>query len=244
MRVYDMIVDERLRAADLLAGLTDEQRGQPSLCAGWTMHDIAAHLVSFLRFGQLKLYLGIVTTAADIDRVNIMLTRRFARRSSDTLLGQLRRWSGSRITIPRSGYDPVLTDIVLHDLDIRRPLGIARQPVEERLWVAFQHLTTKPSPGFAMGHRLHGLRVVAEDTGWTSGDGPEVRGGAEDLLLAIGGRAAGLAAVTGDGVPVLRERLATAAPPPPARRLATVWSVLVSPPAPARRSRAAVGYDG
>lgn len=242
MRVYDMIVDERRRAADLLAGLTVDQLRTPSLCTGWTMHDLAAHLVSFLRFGQVKLYLGIAATGADLDRVNVTLTRWYAKRGSDTLIGQLRRNASSRTTIPRSGYDPVLADIVLHDLDIRRPLGIPRILSEERLWVAYQHLAAKPSPGFALGGRLRGLRLVADDAGWDHGTGAVVRGDAEPLVLAMGGRSSALDELTGDGVPVLRERLESATKMRPAQRLGKVLGVLVSPPPPDRRSRRAVGH--
>lgn len=240
MRVFDMIVDERLRAAELLGGLTREQLARPSLCDAWTMHEVAAHLTTFLRAGQLKLYLGIAATAGDIDRINVWLTRRAARLPSERLVELLRRGAGARTTIPRSGYDPVLADLVLHDLDVRRPLGIARSGNEERLWVAFHHLTVKPTPGFAMGHRLHGLRVEATDTGWAAGQGRAVRGPAEDLLLAVAGRTAALDALTGDGVAELRGRLATRTRPGAARRLATVVAVLTDPAPPDRRSRQAV----
>lgn len=240
VRVFDMIVDERLRAADLLGGLTADQLRRPSLCDGWTMHDIAAHLTTFLRLGQPKLYLGIAATAGDIDRVNGWLTRRAARLPSDLLVRRLRRDAGARTTIPRSGYDPVLTDLVLHDLDVRRPLGLRRDVPEERLWVAFHHLVVKPTPGFGMGRRLHGLRLEAVDTGWAVGQGAPLRGGAQDLLLAVAGRAVGLDGLTGDGVPTLRRRLAQRRRPGPVRRLATVLAVLTDPAPPDRRSRLAV----
>lgn len=243
MRVHDMLVDERRRAADLIAGLSPAELRRPTLCAGWTVHDVAAHLVSYLRFGQAKLYLGILCTAADLDRVNVALTRWTARRPTGALVATLRRGAGSRTTIPRSGYDPVLTDILLHDLDIRRPLGIRREMPADRLRVALDHLTSKPSPGFAMGTRLRGLHFAATDLPWEAGGGAPVRGRAEDLLLAVGGRPAGLDALTGPGVEVLRSRLVPgrAGPPPVAQRLKAVALVLLSPPPPARRRRDATG---
>ncbi|MEO6503629.1 MAG: maleylpyruvate isomerase family mycothiol-dependent enzyme [Jatrophihabitantaceae bacterium] len=181
-------MDERRHIADLLSTLTPGQLQAQSLCAGWTVHDVAAHLITFLRYGQLKLYLGIAATAADLDRVNLWLTQRAARGSDDEIIEVLRRRAGSRFTVPRSGYDPVLTDLVLHDLDIRMPLGIARDLSEERLSVAFHHLTSRASPGFTMGSRLDGLRFTATDTGWDRGAGAPVRGPAQTLLLGIGGR--------------------------------------------------------
>ncbi|TCO62249.1 uncharacterized protein (TIGR03083 family) [Actinocrispum wychmicini] len=235
-----MIVDERRRVADVLADLTAEQFQRRSLCAKWTVHDVAAHLITYLRFGQAKLYIGIVATAADFDRINVWLTRREARRPSQEIVEVLRRRARSGVTIPRSGFDPVLADLLLHDLDIRVPLGIPRATPEERLWVAFHHLTARPSPGFTMGSRLTGLRVTATDTGWTHGDGAPVRGRAEALLLAIGGRAVAFDELAGDGVPLLRARVTT--PPPkagPLRRLTVPLGVLLNPAPPERRSREA-----
>lgn len=240
-----MIVDERRHAADLLSALTPDQLRTPSLCAGWTVHDVAAHLTTFLRFGQLKIYVGLVATAADFDRVNGWLTRRAARKTDAEIVELLRRHAGARTTVPRSGYDPVLADVVLHDLDIRVPLGIPREIPEERLAVAFDHLTTRASPGYAMGSRLDGLRCTATDTGWDRGTGLAVRGPAETLVLGIGGRAAALGGLSGDGVPVLRQRLATQQRGDAWQRLAGPLGLLVRPQPRARRSRdAGAPYSG
>jgi hypothetical protein len=73
------------------------------------------------------------------------------------------------MTIPRSGYDPVLAALMLHDLDVRHPLGISRAVPEDRPWVAFNHLTKQPSPGFTMRSRLRGLRLVATTPATTDG---------------------------------------------------------------------------
>jgi len=244
MRVYDMIVDERRHIADLLSTLTPDQLQAPSLCAGWTVHDVAAHLITFLRFGQLKIYTGIVVTAADLDRVNQWLTRRAAVKSDAEIIEVLRRRAGARTTVPRSGYDPVLADLVLHDLDIRVPLGIPRAMREERLSVALHHLTSRASPGFTMGSRLDGLRFTATDTGWEHGVGAPVAGPAETLLLGIGGRAAVLDELTGDGVPLLRQRLASNRRAGALRRLTGPLGLLVRPQPPSRRSRDAVAPSG
>ncbi|MFE2757304.1 maleylpyruvate isomerase family mycothiol-dependent enzyme [Actinosynnema sp. NPDC059335] len=241
MKVHDMLVDERRRMADLLDGLDAGQLATPSLSQGWTVHDVGAHLTTYLRFGQLKIYWGIVTTAADFDRLNRELTARAARRPTAEIADRLRRWATSRTTIPRSGYDPVLTDILLHDYDVRVPLGIGRDVPEDRLWVAFQHLAAKPSPGYAVGSRLAGLRLEAADTGWRSGAGAPVRGDAESLVLAMSGRAVGLDALEGDGVPLLRRRVTAPPPRGPLERLKTVVKVVVDPLPRERRSRDAVG---
>jgi Mycothiol maleylpyruvate isomerase N-terminal domain len=51
MRVHEMIVAERQHMADLLASLSQEQLARQSLCDAWTVHEVGAHLVTYLRFG-------------------------------------------------------------------------------------------------------------------------------------------------------------------------------------------------
>jgi uncharacterized protein (TIGR03083 family) len=238
--VHELLTRQRLKLADLLEGLTPEQAATPSLSGEWTVHQVAAHLTSFLRAAQPKLYVGMTLTMGDIDPVNRFLTDRAARASTAELARKLRRLSRSRVTLPRSGYDPILADAVLHELDVRLPLGLAGRIHEESLWVSLNHLATTPAPGYAVGSRLAGLRLEATDTGWSWGSGALVCGPAEDLLLGASGRAAGLAALEGDGVPLLSERVTRPVKAGPVERMGRIYRLHVAPPPRERRSRRAV----
>jgi uncharacterized protein (TIGR03083 family) len=224
-----MIVDERRHMADLLAGLDTEQLNTQSLCDEWTVHEVAGHLISFLYLGQVKIYIGIFACLGNFDPANQFMARLEARRSSEDIIRILRSRSESKVTIPRSGYDPLLADIVLHDLDIRIPLNLSRTIPEERLWVAFNHLTTAPSPGFAMGSRLEGLRFESTDTGWATGRGALVRGSAEALVLAASGRTVAFDQLEGDGVELLQERVVSRPRIKVSRRMAKVLGLVISP---------------
>jgi uncharacterized protein (TIGR03083 family) len=229
MRVHEMIVAERQHMADLLASLSQEQLARQSLCDAWTVHEVGAHLVTYLRFGQLKIYLCMLAYAGNFAPGNERLARMYARRSTADLAACLRRYATARTTVPRSGYDPVLADVVLHDLDVRIPLGIDRAIPEDRLAVTFHHLASAPSPGFAVGGRLSGLRFEAVDTGWTSGRGAPVRGDAEAIVLAMAGRTIAWPRLDGDGVAVLSERVNQAPAIPVAQRLAKLATTVLRP---------------
>jgi hypothetical protein len=56
---------------------------------------------------------------------------------------------------------------------------------------------------------LRGLRLVATDVDWQHGAGPEVTGPGEALRMALAGRPAALADLTGPGLAVLTGRVAT-----------------------------------
>ena len=207
MDTFAAIADERRLLADLLTGLTAQQRATPSLCAGWTVHDVAAHLVVPLQVSTARFALAMLACRGDFDRANTWLTREQARRTADELAGVLRARAGSRFTPPGAGPEAPLTDLVVHGLDIRRPLGIERAVPADRLRAALGFLTSRAARGIVRRGVLDGLRLEASDVGWEHGDGPAVRGDAETLLLAITGRPSGPGTLEGDGLATLRERL-------------------------------------
>jgi uncharacterized protein (TIGR03083 family) len=226
MLVYDMVVQERLHMVDLLAGLTADQMRSQTLCTAWTVRDVAAHLCSYLRFGKAKIFVGVAIGAGDFGPANEWFARRDARHSDEEIIDRLRRGARARTTVPRSGYDPVLTDIVLHSLDIRIPLGLPRRIPADRLLVAFHYLTREAGPGYALGSRLDGLHLQATDTGWQAGAGAPVSGTAEDLVLAAGGRKERLDQLDGPGAAILRKRVLAGGVPAVGRRMTDVVRLL------------------
>jgi uncharacterized protein (TIGR03083 family) len=201
------IANERRGLADLLSGLTAEQRATQSLCSEWRVHDVVAHLVVPLEVGIPKFAVAMLMSRGDFDRANVRLTREQARRPFDELLEVLRRKAGSRFTPPGAGPEAPLTDLLVHGLDIRWPLDLPRVIPEQRLRTSLDYVTDPSSRGVVRTGTVDGLRFEADDIDWTHGSGPVVRGPAEALLLAVTGRTTALDHLTGDGVPALRSRL-------------------------------------
>jgi len=207
MDTFAAIADERRAVADMLSELTAEQQTAPSLCSGWSVHDVAAHLVMPLTVGMPTFLLTMLACRGDVDRANVRLTRRQARRPLDEIVEVLRRRAASRFTPPGAGPEAPLTDLLVHGLDIRWPLGLARELPEERVRTSLTFLTGRAARGLVPRGLLDGLHFQADDIDWAHGDGPAVRGRAEALLLVLTGRSAVLGALTGDGLPTLRARL-------------------------------------
>lgn len=202
------IADERRGMADLAAGLTAGQLATPSLCSAWTVHDVLAHLVVPLEVGLPRFLLAMLVSRGNFDRANVRLTRELAARPAPELAEVLRSKADSRFTPPGSGPEAPLTDLVVHGLDVRRPLGLPREIPAERLRTALAFAVASPVGGAATKGALGGLRFEAEDLDWSSGSGPVVRGPADELLLAVTGRTTALDSLGGDGLPTLRSRLA------------------------------------
>ena len=207
MDVFAEIADERRAVADMLSGLTPEQQAAPSLCDGWRVHDVAAHLVLPFGVGMPKFLLTMLACRGDFDAANVRLTRQQARRPFDQIVEVLRRNAASRFTPPGAGPEAPLTDLLVHGLDIRWPLGLVRELPERRVQTSLTFLTGRSARGLVRKGLLDGLRLEADDLDWTYGQGPTVRGRAEALLLTLTGRSAALGVLHGDGLPILRARL-------------------------------------
>jgi len=201
------IADERRGLADLLSGLTAEQRATASLCGAWSVQDVVGHLVVPLEVSTPRFVLAILACRGSFDRANDRLARQHAQRPFDELIELLRRKADKRFTPPGAGPEAPLTDLLVHGLDIRWPLGLQRQIPAERLQKSLTFLTTRPARSLVPTGALDGLRLEASDIGWTHGNGPTVRGSSEAVLLAMTGRAVALEHLDGDGAATLRGRL-------------------------------------
>jgi uncharacterized protein (TIGR03083 family) len=188
--VWAAVDRERLDLADLLDGLTEAQWAHPSLCTGWRVRDVAAHLA----LAQT----GPVRAAADLARARGSLPRmihdtavRHAELPPARLVAQIRGMAGSRRTAPGvSSLEPLL-DVLVHGQDVAVPLGLPRPVPADAAVTAATRLWTMPWPmstTFRTRRRLRGLRLVATDADWSAGQGELVEGPIAALLLLLTGR--------------------------------------------------------
>lgn len=203
-----MIVEERGRVADLVGSLTEEQLATPSLCAEWTVREVAGHLLAALAAPRSLLAWQVVRNGFRVHEANARASVIMADRAGSALADQLRARVESRFAPPVVGEPGHLTDLQVHRQDMRRPLGLPADLRPAPLRVSLDFVVGGRAYGFVPRRRPVGLRFEAADLDWSWGDGPLVRGPAEAVLLGLTGRPAALADLTGDGVPELARRLA------------------------------------
>lgn len=189
--VWAVVHDERRKLVADLAELSEEQWATPSLCAGWDVHDVVAHLVDSAKTTRLGFARRLIAARFDFDLDNERgIERERRNRPSETLaaLG-----AAAELTrTPPANLATRLVEAVVHGEDIRRPLGLrSSYPTTAVVQALEYQLRTRVSMGGGK-ERWQGVRLVADDTGMSWGDGPEVRGSALDLLLAVSGRPTGV----------------------------------------------------
>ena len=212
--IRGIVAAERLSLCDALDGLDAGRWSTASLCAGWTVREVVAHLTLPTRTSLARMVLEMARARGDFDRMaDRTARRRAARYQPRSLVAQLSGTADSPRRMPGSSPMDPLVDVLVHAQDVCRPLGIQRRMPVTAAAAVLDHVTA--STFFGAPARLGGLRLAATDCAWTHGpaDSPEVRGGTQDLLLAATGRAAGVDGLTGEGVAVLRSRLGAAPSP-------------------------------
>lgn len=204
MSLMELARAEREDLLALLESLSPAQWQTPSLCAGWNVADVVAHLLSYEDLGLAQLARRFARGRFMTDRVNAVGLAESSR-SPEELLTLLRRHlSPSGLTAGMGGAIG-LTDGMIHQQDIRRPLNRPRQIPRERLVPALW--TALFAPVVRGVVRTYDVRLVANDLPWTCGRGPEVRGTGEALLMAIAGRRGLRSELTGPGAPRLLSRI-------------------------------------
>lgn len=193
--IWKHVDQQRAALADILAGLPEPAWAENSLCADWTVRDVAAH-VTFAQagFGQV---IGPMLRSGF--RFNTMI-RETARRSPldhSEIVTTIRGFAGSRRrAIGVSEKEPLL-DILIHTQDICVPLGIEHVMPLSAAVLAADRVLSMPAP-FRLRPPFKGVRFEAIDVDWSWGEGAVVSGPIQWLLLAAAGRSAAHQHLSGD----------------------------------------------
>lgn len=204
--VFAAAANERRQIATLIDGLDDTQLATPSLCAGWDVKTVAAHLTCAVADGfsaAMRRALRRGSLARAIDE----LARGRAQLPTAEIAAILRQRANYPLSPPVFGPVAPFADILIHGGDIRIPLNLPFEPDLELAALALDFLTGPWPIGFVPLGRLRGISLCAIDIDRSWGKGAEVRGPAGALMMAVSGRTALLHGLDGPGLPLLHQRL-------------------------------------
>jgi uncharacterized protein (TIGR03083 family) len=192
---------ERREIRRLLEGLTVEQWHAASLCDGWTVRDLVAHLVAWddlliyrtprqhrrllVRF--LELY---TRSGASMARLNRHLYDRTRPLTPDDLLRRFARDDDPDMKWLFDGSNPEahLAEYVIHRHDLARPLDLACDVPPERMIAALNGAMKLPSVRLRARSLLLHKKLHATDLDWNRGRGSRIDARADVILMALAGR--------------------------------------------------------
>jgi uncharacterized protein (TIGR03083 family) len=205
VEVWPAIASERRSLVAALAELPPQAWGAPSLCPGWTVRDVVAHLVATSRMTP-PAFVGKLARARfrfhDMSRGEI---ERITAGASDAELVDALAARVDARTAPPGPATSWLGETIVHGEDIFRALGSYRDHPREHL-VAVADFYASSNLLIGAKKRIEGVRLRATDADWTHGSGPEAAGPLVALVMAMTGRTAALDDLTGEGVATLRGR--------------------------------------
>ena len=211
--VWRSIDSERLSLADLLDDLSPAEWETPSLCTGWLVRDVAAHLTQ-AHMGYRDALVAAVRARGSFDRMIRDGALRIGPLPPEECSRRIRAMVGSRRRAPMVSPVEPLIDVLVHGQDIAVPLGRERPVPPVPAAAAAQRAWDMSFP-FRARRRLAGLRLRATDGDLALGEGAPVEGTTGDLLLLVTGRTATVHRLSGEGV---RRLLAADGRRPDARR--------------------------
>jgi uncharacterized protein (TIGR03083 family) len=202
--IWPTIHAERTALADDLSTLASEQWATPSLCSGWTVHDVLAHLLSAAKMTPPKFFAKFAAAGFNFDKFT---GKQVAVEGSDGPAATLAafRAAHDRTTSPPGPKETWLGEAFVHGEDIRRPLGMSRDYPLPDVARALGFYT-RSNAIIGGKKRVAGLTLEATDSDFTAGSGPLVEGPVVSLLLAASGRKAALDELSGPGLDTLRGR--------------------------------------
>jgi uncharacterized protein (TIGR03083 family) len=206
--VWAAVDHERVDLAGLLESLSDGEWERPSLCAGWRVRDVAAHL-ALAHTSTGRAAIDMVRAGGSLQRMIRDTAVRHAGVPRERVVAEIRAMAGSRRRAPGVSHLEPLLDVLVHGQDIALPLGRPRTMPVDAAAAAATRVWTLPWPmsaTFRARTRLRGLRLAATDAEWAVGEGDRVEGPIEALLLLLTGRTVALDRLSGAGV----ERLSAA----------------------------------
>ncbi|MFF3832279.1 maleylpyruvate isomerase family mycothiol-dependent enzyme [Streptomyces sp. NPDC002458] len=181
------IAAERRELAVVLNGLSNEEWDAPSLCEGWRVREVAAHMTMGFRYSLPTMAWELVKARGSLHRMTSRCAHKDAAAHSTA---ELAAFLGDNAhhpwKPPVGGIEAALGHDVVHGLDITVALGLGRRVPEERLRILLGSIDARTLAFF--GVDLSGIELSADDLDWSFGTGTRLSGSAQDLLLLAYGR--------------------------------------------------------
>ncbi len=158
----------------------------PSLCDGWLVRHVIAHMTMPARLTPEQFGAGMAAAGGDFTVLSDTVAARDAWLPGGDLLDQLRSPRLHAWQPPGGGAVGALSHAVIHSLDVTIALDHAAVAPREALKALLDELTTADGAWF--GVDLTDVQLEAVDCAWQWGAGRSVRADSGALVSLLSGR--------------------------------------------------------
>ncbi|MEV4238062.1 maleylpyruvate isomerase family mycothiol-dependent enzyme [Nocardia sp. NPDC050408] len=205
-QIWRAVAAERAGLVEILEALSEADWDRPSLCDGWRVRDVVAHVVLSARASIGWILINVIRARGSLDRAIRDTAIRYAERvTTQQLLGELRDSIDARVTAIGTTPADRLMDLLVHGQDIAVPLGITHDMPVAAARLAINRIWTMGAP-FRARKKFTGYRLVATDTDWSAGAGSTITGPVAALLLITTGRRHAWHQLSGAGASLYAQR--------------------------------------
>ncbi|HEY3013488.1 MAG TPA: maleylpyruvate isomerase family mycothiol-dependent enzyme [Nocardioides sp.] len=180
-------VEQRRALAGILGSLSPEEWEHESLCAGWTVRDVAAHVITSPQLQQGRLIWETVKAGGNVSAVALRDAKRRAAAPTSEILADYERLAEGKKHFIGTGRADLLLDVIVHTQDIVRPLGRTHAVPPEAAALAADRARRL---AFLLHSRsaIRQHRMVATDVDWDRGKGSVIEAPMLELLMMCAGR--------------------------------------------------------
>jgi uncharacterized protein (TIGR03083 family) len=202
--IWPAIHVERSALGEDLATLGVAQWSGPSLCGGWTVQDVVAHMTATAKITPATFFPKLLASGFSLGRMQTKDISKEKGSSPADTLARFRAVATSK-SGPPGPAETMLGETIIHAEDVRRSIGL-RHTYSTEAVVRVADFYKNSNLIIGAKKRIAGLTLRATDTDWAHGSGPEVAGPIICLVMAMTGRKTVHGDLTGDGVATLGAR--------------------------------------
>ncbi len=187
LSIQSVVATQFEALAELLSSASEVTWNTGSLCDGWRVREVVAHMTMPARYSEAQFMKELERYGFDFTRLSNEIVSRDAGLRTSQLVEDLHSDELHHWMPPGGSYHDALNHVVIHSLDITVPLGEARLATDETIRMILEDLTLG-GVHRNFGVDIEGRSFEAIDIGWKFGSGQLLRGNAEDIALALCGR--------------------------------------------------------
>ena len=184
MGLQPLVGDSYARLADTLELLEPAAWDSPSLCAGWRVREVIAHVTMPARLTVEQFGAELAAVNGDFQLLSDTIATRDSGLPIAEQLANLRSPILAGWQPPGGGEIGALNHAVVHGLDVTNALQLPRACSEATARIILDSLT-EGGIGARFGVNLDELRLEATDLDWSWGSGRAVSACAAELISLV-----------------------------------------------------------